>query len=116
MSLKGKHAAEGRTRSRLKRHFGPSGLDSTIAIACAGNNQPDDLGEAVADVEEVSEGPTALTMHLLATQLHEAVLDDEYPPTPDQEGEQSIQTPVGTPAIPAPKVGLFFGTQNIHSP
>ncbi|KDN35726.1 hypothetical protein RSAG8_11349, partial [Rhizoctonia solani AG-8 WAC10335] len=111
MSLKRKHAAEGRTRSRLKRQFGSSKLDSTISTIPANHGQSDDLGEAIADTDGTDEGSIAPTMRSLATQLHEDVLDDEDPPEPDREGEEPIQAAASASEVSAPKIRLFFGTQ-----
>lgn len=112
MNLKRKHAAEGRTRSRLKCQFGSSALDSATSPTCVESDQPDDLGESIADLDGADEDSTTPTMRLLATQLHRDALDDEDPPASDGEGEPSSRVNASDPAVLLPKkVRLFFGTQ-----
>ncbi|KAG8683728.1 hypothetical protein FRC11_013152, partial [Ceratobasidium sp. 423] len=92
MNLKRKHAAEGRTRSRLKRQFGSSALDSGMSTARVEINQPDDLGEAIVGIDDANEDLAPPTMRSLATQFHQDLLDDEDPPELDHEDDESPRT------------------------
>ncbi|EUC58795.1 hypothetical protein RSOL_279600, partial [Rhizoctonia solani AG-3 Rhs1AP] len=109
-SLKRKHAAEGRTRSRLRQQFGTLEPDSAMTNIHAENNQSDELGEEIAGTDEDSEDSSIPDMRSLAMQFQRDVADDED--LPEDEGEVEIRVRANASTAPLPKkVRLFFGTQ-----
>ncbi|KAG8791459.1 hypothetical protein FRC12_009168 [Ceratobasidium sp. 428] len=113
MNLKRKHAAEGQTRSRLKRQFGTSILDSGMSsTARVEVNQSDDLGKSLAGIDEADKNSAPPTIRSLATQFQQDALDDEDLSESDHGEEEPSRAGTGAYTTPLPRrVRLFFGTQ-----
>ncbi|KDN48405.1 hypothetical protein RSAG8_02997, partial [Rhizoctonia solani AG-8 WAC10335] len=141
MDLKRKHAAEGLTRSRLKRQFGPQKIEPAFSpvISATQVDQNDEAAEEVADVDMMEEDP-GLDFRVVAAQLRQDVIDDEDPsddeelpsadsitnppqlrqdviddedPSDDEElpSADSITNPRSLEGSRLKRVRLFFGTR-----
>lgn len=111
MELKRKHAAEGLTRTRLKRQFGgvPVLDVNSITHVQSQDDQHDETAEELAE-DSVEDDPAASDITALAARLHQDVVDDEDPPE-DEEAEVPPPTNVQPPRQSPRRVRLFFGTQ-----
>ncbi|EUC58560.1 hypothetical protein RSOL_262950, partial [Rhizoctonia solani AG-3 Rhs1AP] len=112
MHLKRKHTAEGLTRFRLKRQFGPQKIEpafSPVVLASQidGNEEAE---EEIAGVNMMDEEP-GIDFRAVAAQLRQDVLDDED--SSDDEGlppADSINNPRLLEGSRPKRVRLFFGT------
>ncbi|EUC57191.1 NUDIX domain protein, partial [Rhizoctonia solani AG-3 Rhs1AP] len=113
MDLKRKHAAEGLTRSRLKRQFGPQKIEPAFSpvVSASQIDQNDEAAEEIADVDMMDEDP-GIDFRAVAAQLRQDVLDDEDP-SDDEElpPADSITNPRSLEGLRPKRVRLFFGTR-----